>query len=131
MLNDELAVLRESQVDQLTLSLRTLNEKISAVESILARRTHELIYTQAESTKQKLSADAAYELASRIRALEEGINELRREAEWKWRVEEEEKVWMCERTVGDYADLVRTLEGKGGVVVALVLLVGVVRRRFG
>ncbi len=126
VLNDELAVLRsvsspsanfksngkESQVDQLTLSLRTLNEKISATESMLARRTHELAYTQAELTKQKLATDAAYELASRIRAREEGINELRRKMEWKWRVEEE-KVRMCERTVGEYADLVRTLEGRG------------------
>lgn len=127
MLNDELAVLRsvssspsanfklngkESQVDQLTLSLRTLNEKISATESVLARRTQELTYTQAELMKQKLATDAAYELASRIRAREEGINELRREMEWKWRIEEE-KVRMCERTVGEYADLVRTLEGRG------------------
>lgn len=99
------------QINQLTLSLRTLSEKLSATESSLSQRTQELTNALAGLAKSRASTDAAYELASRIRGREEALKSRERELELKLGIAEE-KARMNERAVSEYADLVRALEGR-------------------
>ncbi|KAF5347934.1 hypothetical protein D9756_010176 [Leucocoprinus leucothites] len=131
VLNDELYTLRsnphpnfssskdqgeggQDSVNQLTLSLRTLNEKLTATETILARRTAELTQTLGELQKSKLATDGAHELSARIRGREEALKSRERELELKVRLADE-RARMSERAVEDYANLVRTLEGRAGI----------------
>ncbi|KAF9443210.1 hypothetical protein P691DRAFT_426898 [Macrolepiota fuliginosa MF-IS2] len=121
-LTHELSILRPSHnisssasseihINQLSLSLRTLNEKLDATESLLAERTHNLTHALTHLSKSKSTTDAAYELASRIRGREEALKSRQRELELQLRIADE-RARMSERTVGEYADLVRSLEGR-------------------
>lgn len=66
---------------------------------------------QSELLKAKQDAEGAFELASRIRAREEDGKLRERELEQKARAAEEERR-MADFVVAEYADLVRSLEGR-------------------
>ena len=103
-----------TQVQQLTLSLRRLSDKLSLTEEALLTRTTELAHTAAEATRARLAAEGAYELAARTRGREEAGKV--REMELEWRVQAaEEAVKMSDLVVNEYADLVRSLEAKAGM----------------
>lgn len=126
-LKSELAILRANphpdsspqahpaalQVQQLTLSLRRLSDKLSLTEAALLERTTQLAHATGESAKAKLASDGAYELAARTRGREEAAKIREVELEWKVKAAEE-AVKMSDLVVNEYADLVRSLEMKAG-----------------
>jgi hypothetical protein len=103
-----------TQVQQLTLSLRRLSDKLSLTEEALLTRTMELARATGESSKAKLAAEGAYELAARTRGREEAGKVRETELEWKVKAAEE-AVKMSDLVVNEYADLVRSLEAKAGM----------------
>ncbi|KAG6895604.1 hypothetical protein C0992_000419, partial [Termitomyces sp. T32_za158] len=122
VLRNELAILRShphpdvspqahpavEQVQQLTLSLRRLSDKLSLTEAALLERTTQLSHVAADASNAKMTAEAAYELAARTRGREE-MGKLR-ELELEHKVKAaEEAVKMSDLVVKEYADLVRSL----------------------
>ena len=103
-----------TQVQQLTLSLRRLSDKLSLTEESLLARTNELAHATHEASKARLAADGAYELAARTRGREEAGKVREMELEWKVKAAEE-AVKMSDLVVKEYADLVRSLEAKAGM----------------
>ncbi|KAG5722257.1 hypothetical protein E4T56_gene9999 [Termitomyces sp. T112] len=98
-----------AQVQQLTLSLRKLSDKLSLTEAALLERTTQLSHVTAEASHAKLTAEAAYDLAARTRGREEAG--LSRELELEHKVKAaEEAVKMSDLVVNEYADLVRSLQ---------------------
>ncbi|KAF8630437.1 hypothetical protein AX17_005414 [Amanita inopinata Kibby_2008] len=100
-----------SQVRQLTLSLRQLSDKLSFTEKALLERSTELADASSKAKKAKYAAESAYELAARVRGREEAGKEKERELQRKVRAAEEQ-LKMSDLVVKEYADLVRSLEGK-------------------
>jgi hypothetical protein len=103
-----------TQVQQLTLSLRRLSDKLSLTEEALLARTTELAHATGEASKARLAADGAFELAARTRGREEAGKVRETELEWKVKAAEE-AVKMSDLVVNEYADLVRSLEAKAGI----------------
>ena len=124
-LKDEIAILRANptlspsnssveQVQQLTLSLRRLSEKLTLSEDALSGKTAELAQANADLLKARLAAENAYGLAARARGREEAA--LIRETELQWRLksaEEEKTISLV--AVGEYANLVRSMEARMGL----------------
>ncbi|KAJ7919628.1 hypothetical protein B0H13DRAFT_1988446 [Mycena leptocephala] len=129
LLTTELGVLRDNPdpstpsassgdtVAELTLSLRRLNAKLSLTETALAEHTQALAETAALATQQTHSAGEAYALAARARGREEE-GRLREEALQRALVQAKEETRLSDRVVGEYAALVRTLEGRSPRVAA-------------
>ena len=122
LLRAELAVLRanphtnssseaQSQVQELTLSLRRLSHKLSLTEEFLFAKTNELIHAHAESVTAKANADNAYELGARVRGREEAGKVRERDLERKV-VQLEEDLKMADVVMKEYAALVRGMEAK-------------------
>ncbi|THH20874.1 hypothetical protein EW146_g531 [Bondarzewia mesenterica] len=99
------------QVPELTLALRRISDKLTTTEETLLTRTTELAHALAATAKAKHEVEGAYELAAHTRAREEEGKVLQRELQRKVRAAEEERR-MTDRVVEEYADLVRTLEGR-------------------
>lgn len=104
------------QSQELTLSLRRLSTKLSETEHTLLERTTELAHATSEVAKSRISTDAAYALAARTRGREEEGLVRERELEMKIRALKEANK-LEDLVVKEYADLVRTLEGRNGTVV--------------
>ena len=102
------------QVQQLTLSLRRLSEKLTLTEDALSSKTAELAQANAELLKARLATENAYELAARIRGREEAAKI--RETELQWRLKSAEEGKMISLVaVGEYANLVRSMEARMGL----------------
>lgn len=99
------------QVQELSLALRRVSDKVTLTEDTLLLRTSELTDARTELFRAKSTADGAYTLAARMRAREEACKARERELEFKARASEEERK-MVDLVVQEYADLVRTLEGR-------------------
>lgn len=124
-LKAELAILRANptpspsnssieQVQQLTLSLRRLSEKLTLTEDALSSKTAELAQANADLLKARLATENAYELAARVRGREEAV--LIRETELQWRLKSAEEEKMISLVaVGEYANLVRSMEARMGL----------------
>lgn len=123
LLKAELAVLRanphpdggahssdaRSQIQELTLALRRLSQKIESTEDALLSKTTELIHAQAETIKAKAAAEGAYELGARVRGREEAA--LARERELQNRIVQlEEDARIADVALKEYAALVREME---------------------
>ncbi|KAF9069056.1 hypothetical protein BDP27DRAFT_1363582 [Rhodocollybia butyracea] len=127
LLRTELATLRQNphpdlsptshpavlQSQELTLSLRRLSDKLSLTELVLLERTTELAHIASEVAKSKHTVEGAYALAARTRGREEEGKVRERELEMKIR-ELKEELKMEDLVVKEYADLVRSLEGRNG-----------------
>ncbi|KIM36433.1 hypothetical protein M413DRAFT_31670 [Hebeloma cylindrosporum] len=122
LLRAELAVLRanphtnvaseaQTQVQELTLSLRRLSHKLSLTEEFLFAKTTQLIHAHAEAVTAKANADKAYELGARMRGREEAGKVRERNLERKV-MQLEEDLKMAHVVMGEYADLVRDMEAK-------------------
>ncbi|KAG1734339.1 hypothetical protein EDB19DRAFT_1639170 [Suillus lakei] len=121
LLASELATLRahplpHSQPDthvvqELTLALRRSSEKLDLTEHALAEKTAELITTRTESQKARHDAEGAYKLAASARAREEEAKVRERGLEARLQAAEEERR-LIELVVHEYADLVRSLDGR-------------------
>lgn len=99
------------KISELTLSLRRLSQKLDVTEQSLLEKTTELTSVQAELGRARLSAENAYALGARVRGREEAGKARERELEWQLR-EKEEQRRILELAVGEYANLVRSLETK-------------------
>lgn len=129
LLKTELAILRANphpdlsptshpavlQSQELTLSLRRLSDKLSLTEQTLLERTTELTHVTSELAKSNLTIEGAYALAARTRGREEDGKVRERALEMKIR-ELKEEVKMEDLVVKQYADLVRSLEGRNSSV---------------
>ena len=100
-----------SQVKQLSLSLRQLSDKLSLTEEALLARTTDLANALSKAKKAMLAADSAHEIAMRIRRRHEADMAREREVRLKLRTAKEQ-INMSDLVVKEYADLVRSLEGK-------------------
>lgn len=122
LLKAELAVLRASphpdstsasqtHVQELTLSLRKLSQKMSLTEEKLLQSTTAIVSAQADSMKARAALEAAYELGARVRGREETGKAKERDLEWQIR-KLEEQLKMSDVVVGEYAALVRGMEAR-------------------
>lgn len=100
-----------SQVKQLSLSLRQLSDKLSLTEEALLARTTDLAHALSKAKKAMLAAESAHEIATRIRRQHEADMAREREVRLKLRTAKEQ-INMSDLVVKEYADLVRSLEGK-------------------
>ena len=120
LLRSELAILRANsspepsaniQSQQLTLSLRHLSDKLTLTEDALLDRTNDLFQFQTKATKAKLAEENAYALAARARGLEEEARSRERQLRTELH-HMQEAAKMTDLVLNEYADLVRTLEGR-------------------
>lgn len=100
------------QVQELTLALRRLSDKLTLTEEALRDRTHELIDARSDLEAAKAASGTAHALALHTTAQLDEAKARARELERKARAAEEERK-MADLVVQEYADLVRTLEGRG------------------
>lgn len=101
----------QNQVQELTLSLRRLSQKLSLTEEALLTTNTELATAHASTAKASANADNAYELGARVRGREEEGLVRQRELEWKIKKLEEE-LRMSDRVVQEYASLVRSMQAQ-------------------
>ncbi|KAH9852781.1 hypothetical protein C2E23DRAFT_825296 [Lenzites betulinus] len=123
-LKEEVAVLRANpdtnptqatfQVPELTLALRRLSDKLTAVEETLLARTEEAIDTRSELANAQNEIEAARALAADARAREEEGLARERDLARRLKAADEERR-MADLVVQEYADLVRKLEGRARV----------------
>ncbi|KIY72148.1 hypothetical protein CYLTODRAFT_486548 [Cylindrobasidium torrendii FP15055 ss-10] len=123
MLNTEIGVLRRhtpadaqekqqsSQVQELSLALRKLSDKLDLTENALQDKNTELVAVQGELDKAMGTVEEAYALAARVRGREEEglIREKMLEREIQ-QIGEQAK--LADIAVREYANLVRSLEGR-------------------
>ncbi len=100
-----------SQVKQLSLSLRQLSDKLSLTEEALLARTTDLAHALSKAKKAMLATDSARELVMRMHRQQEEDMAREREVRLKLRTAEEQ-INMSDLVMKEYADLVRSLEGK-------------------
>jgi len=109
-LSDKSPEADRQSINQLTLSLRTLNEKLTATEILLASRTAELAHTLSELQRSRSATDATHQLLACAQRRQEAFRSRESELELKVRTAEE-RARMTDRAIGEYANLVRTLQG--------------------
>ncbi|KAJ6496180.1 hypothetical protein C8R45DRAFT_866090 [Mycena sanguinolenta] len=124
LLHTELGVLRDNPspekdkendtVSELTLSLRRLNAKLSLTEAALAEHTRTLEETTALASQQTHAANEAYALAARLRGREEEGRQREAGLE-RALLQAREETRLTDRVVGEYAALVRKLEGRTSI----------------
>ncbi|KAK1226851.1 hypothetical protein PQX77_010155 [Marasmius sp. AFHP31] len=102
------------QSQELTLALRKLSDKLSLTEEALQTRTVELSNASSEVARCRTATETAYALAAQIRGREEEGKVRERELERNV-MEAKEETRMSDLVVKEYADLVRSLEGRGSV----------------
>ncbi|KAG2106778.1 uncharacterized protein F5147DRAFT_224246 [Suillus discolor] len=98
-------------VQELTLALRRSSEKLDLTEHALAEKIAELVNTRTEAQKARYNAEGAYKLAASVRAREEEGKVRERSLETRLQAAEEERR-LIELVVHEYADLVRSLDGR-------------------
>jgi len=101
----------ESQVQELTLSLRRLSQKLTLTEESLLATQTQLALAQTESKNAKENANNAYELGARVRGREEEGLARERALEMKVRKLEQE-LKMSDGVVKEYAALVRDMQAR-------------------
>ncbi|KZP18297.1 hypothetical protein FIBSPDRAFT_933562 [Athelia psychrophila] len=124
-LKEEVAVLRAYpddsssatpfQFQELELAHQRLSDQLGITEATLELRTTELTDAQAALAKARADAAGAFALSAAIRAREEDGLQRERALRSKLRVTDEERK-MADLVVREYADLVRTLEGRASVL---------------
>ena len=98
-----------SQIQELTLALRRLSQKIESTDDALLSKTTELIHAQAEAVRAKAAAESAYELGAHVRGREEAA--LARERGLQNSVIQlEEDARIADVALKEYAALVREME---------------------
>ncbi|KAJ7608881.1 hypothetical protein DFH06DRAFT_1376977 [Mycena polygramma] len=102
-------------VAELTLSLRRLSAKLSLTEDALLSHTQQLASATARAAQAEHAAEQAYALAARLRGREEE-GRLREGALESALMQAREETRLSDRVVGEYAALVRKLEGRRSIV---------------
>ncbi|KAJ7740463.1 hypothetical protein DFH07DRAFT_943745 [Mycena maculata] len=101
----------EDTVAELTLSLRRLNAKLSLTEAALDEHTRALAQATTLARQHTHAAGEAYALAARARGREEEGHQRERALE-RAVAQAREETKLSDRVVGEYAALVRRLEGR-------------------
>ena len=104
----------ELQLPQLTLALRSANDKLTLAEDDLRIRISQLADVQGAAGRAHHAAENAFALAAGSRAREEDVMARERALMLRLRVVEEEGKVM-DRALREYADLVRDLERHQGL----------------
>lgn len=99
------------QVTELTLALRRISDKLSHTEGNLVQRTTELAQAMSEKTAMQHEVDRTRADADRIRQREFESRSHETELQRKCQAAEAE-ARMADAVVMEYADLVRSLEGR-------------------
>ncbi|KAH8117277.1 hypothetical protein DFH11DRAFT_1687323 [Phellopilus nigrolimitatus] len=99
------------QVQELTLALRRLSDKLDLTENVLLARTEELVFTKKERDKANLVEETAYAVAVRLRTELEDSRAKEKVLLGRVKSAEEERK-MSDLVVKEYANLVRKLEGR-------------------
>ena len=99
----------ELQLPELSLALRSANDKLTLAEDALRARTAQFAEMQGAASRAHYAAESAFGVAAGARAREEDALVRERELMLRLRVVEEEGR-MMDRAVREYADLVRALE---------------------
>lgn len=118
-LKQEIAFLRDNpepthasrQVTELTLALRRVSDKLSHTEGILVQKTTELAQAITEKIGMQHEVEITRAEADKIRQTEFESRSRERELQRKCKAAEEE-ARMADAVVMEYADLVRSLEGR-------------------
>ncbi|KAJ7610635.1 hypothetical protein DFH06DRAFT_1485506 [Mycena polygramma] len=103
-------------VAELTLSLRRLSAKLSLTEDALLSHTQQLASATARAAQAEHAAEQAYALAARLRGREEE-GRMREGALESALMQAREETRLSDRVVGEYAALVRKLEGRRSTTV--------------
>jgi len=98
-------------VQELTLALRRLSDKLDATDDALLQRNQELAYARADVSRATHVADNAFALAARLRAEVEAASAIERELRARVKAAEEERS-ISDLAVEEYANLVRSMEGR-------------------
>ncbi|EJD05769.1 uncharacterized protein FOMMEDRAFT_145188 [Fomitiporia mediterranea MF3/22] len=99
------------QIQELTLALRRLSDKLDLTEKALFERNEELISTQSSLDAAKGSEGNMVEAANRLRAELEASHTRERDLLNRVRASEEQRK-LSDLVVEEYANLVRSLEGR-------------------
>lgn len=99
------------QVSELTLALRRLSEKLTSTEETLLERTTELTHTRSDLHTAQSDSEAAHALTVQAYIQIDYERQRQRELERRVRAAEEERK-LADLVVQEYADLVRSLEGR-------------------
>lgn len=120
-LREEIAALRATpdvtphpaslQVPELTLALRRLSDKLTFTEETLVSRTTELTHARSDLLQAQSDAEAAHALTVKVYIEMEHSRARERELERKVKAAEEERR-LADLVVQEYADLVRSIEGR-------------------
>lgn len=102
------------QIPELTLALRKLSDKLTNTEQSLLSRTTELLSVQNALRQSRHDSDSIRSLLEQARAREDAYRVRERELEKRVRAAEEERR-MSDLVVQEYADLVRSLDGRSKV----------------
>ncbi|KAG8936161.1 hypothetical protein FRC02_004189 [Tulasnella sp. 418] len=101
----------ELSVAELTIAHRRLSERLSIIESILLERNTELNHANRRIESLLSTVDDHKELLNRARQLQDDERDNAVTLQGRLKASEEQRK-MAERTVADYAELVKLLEGR-------------------
>ncbi|KAL5490243.1 hypothetical protein ACEPAI_5076 [Sanghuangporus weigelae] len=99
------------QVQELTLALRRLSDKLDLTERVLLERNEELASVQSERDSAKKAEAGAIETAKRLRSEVNASHARERDLASRVKASEEQRR-MSDLVVEEYASLVRSLEGR-------------------
>jgi len=98
-------------VQELTLALRRVSDKVTFTEDALAACRLQFAHARSDLVKAKHSADGAFALAAAARAREEERRVRQQDLRHRLRVAEHDRK-MSDHVVQEYADLVRSMESR-------------------
>lgn len=99
------------QIQELTLALRRLSDKLDFTEKALLERNEELVSAESEREEARSAEDNAIEAVVRLRVELESSRAEERELLNRVKTSEEQRK-MSDLVVEEYASLVRSLEGR-------------------
>lgn len=98
----------------MTLALRRLSDQLNSSEDALRDQAEQITRAHSARSQAKHEIEAAHKMVTRIRVREEQALDKVRELEFDLKKKEEERK-MADLVVREYADLVRTIEGRGSL----------------
>ncbi|KIM31761.1 hypothetical protein M408DRAFT_327200 [Serendipita vermifera MAFF 305830] len=102
------------QISEMTLALRRLSDQLNSSEEALRNQAEQLTRANGARSQARHEVEAAHKLVTRIRAREEQALERTKALEFDLKKKEEERK-MADLVVREYADLVRTIEGRASL----------------
>lgn len=98
-------------MSEMTLALRRVSDQLNSSEEAFRDQAEQLARAHSARSQSRHEVDAAHKMVTRIRVREEQTLERIRTLEFELKKKEEERK-MADLVVREYADLVRTIEGR-------------------